>query len=410
MTQFSSHGRCSTARSRSRGDAAAFLLATLLVACSSRTTVTGGGGSGGEGGAAGANATGGATTGGAQAAGGATENGGATTAGEGGTQPTGGTAGETSTSNGGAGAQSGAGNEAGAAGLDNSAGAGMGGQGLADCTADELCVARAAPGWSGPVAVAAAAAAPDCPAEFPASAFDAGSGVDAPSAQCSCQCGELSGSCPATVGFSNYSSTDCSGTPVEVVDDLAPSTCQAYTSGRFEIAAPSTSCEPLGTVVPNVPAPSFSERVRGCSGATLGGTCDNSGICVPEPPAPFDELCVYRDGEHECPTGYVVGSLVYQNLDDTRACPATCNCSPVGGVCELGVNIYNGPSGSSMCGDLAGSRTVSSDEPNCIATGNRVAYFSAPTFNEGSGQCSGADPSPTGSVTAVEPITVCCVD
>jgi hypothetical protein len=271
-------------------------------------------------------------------------------------------------------------------------------------------VQRAAPGWSGPAATAAGSSVPACPAAYPVVAFDAGTSLSAAPAVCDCQCGTQSGTCGTTVGVDVFFDETCEGTPDEVVNNWATSTCQDASSAKLRLPVPNTSCTPTGTVAETVPMARFDNVVRGCEGATLGASCEGDGVCMPAPPGAFDELCVYRSGEHECPTGYPVGSLVHEGFSDDRGCPGTCSCSASGGDCSLTVTTYNGPGGGALCGNTVGYETATTTGDQCVSSGNRIVRFGNPTFVEGSGSCQGADPAPAGSAVAQDPITICCRD
>lgn len=309
------------------------------------------------------------------------------------------------------------GNTAGSGGQESSGGAGatgnQGGQNGSDCASDHSCVPRAAPGWSGPIVSAIAAEPPACPTEYPVLAFDAGTDLSAPDADCACECGALTGSCDDdSVTVTTYSTSDCSGDADSVVSDWETSSCVRFESATFDIAGPtSTSCGGPGSVDEMVAQANFANLVRGCEGATTDGSCADSGICLPEVESPFNDICVYREGEYECPTDYVVGSLVYQGFSDTRGCPGSCSCSPSGGACSLALTTYTGFSGGALCGDFWGSETIRSDDSDCVVVSSgAAARFGSPAFVEGSGQCSGSDPSPTGSATPTDAITMCCLD
>lgn len=335
-------------------------------------------------------------------------------AGRAGTSIDGAAAGEAGTSSGGGGITteagapgqnvSGEGGEAGSA-ATQGGDPGNGGSPSLDCASDQICVPEPPSGWSGPAAVALAAGNPSCPSNFPTLAFEAGDGVTSPGG-CECVCGELDGTCGSMIEVSRYSSGDCSGTPDSTVQSLV-TTCVQKNEGsvRFTMPEPSTSCDE-GSVEDNLGDPSFGNTVSACVGATSEGSCADGGLCLETATAPFDEsVCVFRAGEYDCPAEFPTSLLVYENLTDGRSCPDTCTCNPQGGACRTSVGVFS-EGGCSLASGIA-------SDPECVlssADSHVAAKGSGLSLASGSGECSGVDPAPSGTVTAVDPVTVCCME
>lgn len=291
--------------------------------------------------------------------------------------------------------------------------AGEGGAPASDCAPSQRCAPKRPSEWSGPAALSSGTGAPNCPRDFPTLAFDAGDEVTA-AGGCTCSCGDLTGTCNAALEVSRFSTGDCSGDPDTVADTtIFGETCTTKdaASMAFRVTAPeTTSCAP-GNVVANLSEPSFSNETRACVGATSEGTCGADGQCFERPGAPYsDTLCIFRSGDHDCPSGYPARSLLFETWSDGRACATECECTPEGGECRWSASLRD-----NCTGNINGFPALSSlGAPQCLladaVASQALLINGAPTFMADSGGCLGAALSVSGSVEVAEPVTVCCLE
>jgi len=267
-------------------------------------------------------------------------------------------------------------------------------------------------GWAGPVVLRESAdtkGAVECPAEYPDATAAGGDDLAAPAAQCGCDCGDATGvECELSTTLRNWGSdSTCSiGTPVTSHTLFA------------------TVCNPLGTIISDdsyfqvdpvaidggsclaepsmqlAPA-AFATAATTCGGAALLEGCGDAEVCAPR--AIGDTLCVWQDGDGDCPEGFDGERRLYhRSIDDTRGCNE-CTCGDPVGLCDaanvtLFTNLCNPPvSGfipaTAEC--FAGS-SFSTTSSGILGVGQPNAF------------CVANDPVATGSATPIEPVTVCC--
>lgn len=141
-------------------------------------------------------------------------------------------------------------------------------------------------------------------------------------------------------------------------------------------------------------------RVRLCQPQSLSqGTCAE-GSCAPAVLAPFgngSDICVWRDGEHECPETYPAASTYHRSASDHRGC-GTCSCAPEGPACTEALVLLARP-----------GQFVDAPEGVCTYASFAPVSFA---FIEGTplpDTCQVSSPStPIGSVEVADPVTVCC--
>ena len=92
------------------------------------------------------------------------------------------------------------------------------------------------------------------------------------------------------------------------------------------------SCEPYAWQ--SIPEATFAKRVTACGLPEEAAYCENGDLCTPRPSgSPADEICIFQEGEHECPAGdYSERKVYYRDIDDPRSCP-TCTCGELSGSC-----------------------------------------------------------------------------
>lgn len=214
----------------------------------------------------------------------------------------------------------------------------------------------------------------------------------------------------------------CSGADVKVYE-LLDDSCQnaALDSGGWDgqcnsspnvVSATSAKAGPIGAsgvcassggdaVLPDV---AFLQKARVCS-APGGLGCGAAQTCVAEAGAPFVlSSCVFKTGAAVCPPAYDEQHLVFAGGlgEDTRGCSA-CTCDYAGtcpgttyfysdNICSSGTAFVDN---DGSCKAFAGSKSIQS---------LKVLAAGAPA-----GACSAEGGAPTGGVTGLGPVTVCCL-
>ncbi len=279
-----------------------------------------------------------------------------------------------------------------------------------DCS-DFACVDPPPDGWTlGALAVVSAGdLIPDCGAGWPSSS-EANAGLSAPPAQCDCSCSSPTVTCTlATTAY--YDAFACHWAQLDLLTPTANGACDslANVSGAdatdgldgHPVAVAIASCDPAeGTHT--LPAVSWSDQGRLCQGAGLGGGCDDSQVCVPSSTPPFD-LCISREGDHDCPAPYTEKTLRYGQVVDSRSCDCSCG-QPGNASCTASTEVW--PSSSSCQGSP--STTVPNDG-SCVS-------FEGPPMNgsfrytaTGTGEPCTPSGQPTGEATAADLATLCCL-
>ena len=267
------------------------------------------------------------------------------------------------------------------------------------------CLPPAPPGWIGPSAIydgPTAGRPASCPPVYVQEEIVAGEDVTAAPADCSCGAPTFTGTrCDATASF--FTSSDCSTTPV-TVDVRIPgfNECLArasYSGVRVTAATfvPGTCSFPNPTKT--VTEPSFGRSTIAC-GLAQKASCDGRPDCTasPSPEGGFTRLCIHREGEQSCPSlDYSVRLIAYRGTVDGREC-TPCTGTPTG-TCGSSVKFSSNTGCSIEIGD-AGKTGA------CLpTTGPGIDLRALAASNLG---CTPSGGTPTGDVTASDPITFCC--
>jgi hypothetical protein len=268
--------------------------------------------------------------------------------------------------------------------------------------------------WTGPVLLRESEdpkAKVECPKTYPDDAVAGGADLEADAAECGCSCGDAAGSTCALSTTLHHWGTDptCSvGTPAE----------------SFNVFT--TICNPLGEVIPSdsyfqvepvlveggacapeatldVPPPIFGRTGTTCGGAEMLEGCEDSEVCAPR--AEDESLCIWREGDEDCPEGFEGRrELYHQSLDDQRGCNE-CTCGEPVGLCDnasitMFVNVCNPP----VSGNIVASGEC---YPGSTLQGTQSVIFDVGDPNA---FCVAGAAVPTGEATPIEPITVCCAE
>jgi len=288
------------------------------------------------------------------------------------------------------------------------------------CAGAFACVPAVPGGWSGPVELyAGATPAPSCTASF-ASAYDGNAGLSAPPGTCSCSCGAPNTEC-GVPGLSFYvqaagvcpaSACSTSTLPAGACTTLSD-TSGCGTPFTSAISASAPVVEPAGcTPQPSSSRapPAWATYAQACSSTTavVAGNCGSGAVCAPKPAAPYGAtLCISQAGDLACPlpsggAGYTAKQLFYGNADDQRTCTA-CTCgSLAGATCSATFEAY-----ASTNGSCTGGGDTYAAPFSCEAV-DQPADFRV-TITAQNGACGASQVTPTGSATATDPTTFCCL-
>jgi hypothetical protein len=276
-----------------------------------------------------------------------------------------------------------------------------------DCGAGFACVDPAPANWQGPVVLfdgPSDMAPAACPGDYPNKAYQGGNGLVAEPAQCSaCTCDAPQVDCVLKV-VTGYSDNQCTNASGNVLSQGAPDQCtSASVSGVVGAKADAPSAVPgpctASTEQPTLPPPNWTDAGFACGGATAGGGCANNAACLAKPAAPFGQLCVFRSGDHSCPSGYGDKHTFVDDVVDTRDC-TSCSCGTPDGTCTASTAFYSNPNCNTKLGDLP-------NDGACHAASGTAKSMKTTVTATGSCPPSGGDP--IGSIVeGASKTTVCC--
>lgn len=288
--------------------------------------------------------------------------------------------------------------------------------GPAACGTGNVCAPEVPAGWAGPVVWAETATEdpqPACPEAYAELAFNAFDDLQAPPAECTCECGEPSGvNCAnLTLEFHDGSSS-CAGSADDEYSIGALGACSAgpnivQSNRYFEVEDPGVtggSCTPMDSV--QVPAAGFSQTSTVCGGVVAAdGTCEVGEACLPVPPDGFESrICVWQEGDQECPAGGYADRFVrHAEFADSRNC-TTCSCGTPTGSCEGNVVLWPSSNCSGMF--IAGTVPIGG---TCVQAADSVDSAEAGTLTVQDAACAPMGGVPTGEAEPDEPFTLCCM-
>jgi hypothetical protein len=278
------------------------------------------------------------------------------------------------------------------------------------------CVGDAPTDWSGPVALATAAAsasAPSCAATgYERAVLSKFGAIEEGDANCACTCSAPGNMrCTGTPGLHRVtSSVICEQIGIQSNDPLEyevpENTCVSVQPGRLKAVghtfASSGSCtaQPTSEIDEAV----FRRRMVACeTNDESSAGCGAAQLCVPNLVAPLERFCIYREGEHDCPldTPYTSPTVYFDELEDERSCSA-CTCGSATGVCEGAIFVTTNP-GATCEGELL---VADIGYGTCADTSATTIATSRPSTPAGS--CAPAGGQLQGSVTRNGATTVCC--
>lgn len=240
-----------------------------------------------------------------------------------------------------------------------------------------------------------------CPSDFSIVADYAELPDTIPPPKCACSCG-TSDACALSVTLSDESGMGCDGSVQLTVDPGAcvgnPDADPTTYGVRGQIVAASTpSCASSqdGTI------PAIGETYLRVCDSSAGG-CKATDKCVPSSLAGF-EICVLASADQACPPEYPKKHTIYDpsSIQDTRKCTDTCACAYKSDAdCDGKVDTYS----DAKCTLLSDQQDVG----DCMQSLGTVAVSIGYEPND-AGSCTPVGGGVyTGSVTTMNPSTLCC--
>ncbi len=285
------------------------------------------------------------------------------------------------------------------------------------CPDSHTCVSEAPEDWNGPVTLLRNPRSDDpdpepasCERNYPRVDAQGFADLQAEPAECGCECGSANASACETSTTLRYWADDatCDADIPQTITVFAASCTPLpdfpgsanYTAEPLQAVGGACQAASDEVVVPAV----WNTEVTACGGAELLEGCAEGRVCTPVPEAQDAALCIWREGEHECPDDFEVDRTLYQDIDDTRGCE-TCSCGAPMGICDdARVFLWNG---STCLVPAAGS--ISADA-ECHQGGSTEARAASLSAGQPTAFCSPSEPLPSGEAVGSEATTVCCLE
>ncbi|MFI5309493.1 MAG: hypothetical protein ACHQ53_19205 [Polyangiales bacterium] len=285
------------------------------------------------------------------------------------------------------------------------------GDGKIDCLDEDCgawtCAASAPSGWSGPIVLyEGAKKAPSCEGSYTEIAMHGGTAASADDAQCTtCTCSG-SGACASNLTFAAGSQTDCSGTTCDAMlntgcTELSSTCLSAATAYVQTRVSGGGDCSPSAQS-PSIADATWAKNVLACApgSAPRRGGCGPGNVCAP--PTPFaGPFCILKQGDQACPSGaYTDRRVYYTAIDDTRDCTA-CSC---GQDCAYSWQVFD--DGDTACATPLATKTSAGE---CVTVTPSSGKIRVGATISGAGGCTPSGGAATGSVSASDPYTACCL-
>ncbi len=283
----------------------------------------------------------------------------------------------------------------------------------ADCMTGFICTDDAPDGWTA-VALEQGPGAPPAPVPcdsgaLPESLFIGPAGP----AECSaCSCGSLAGNTCNAPGLSCFvGSNNCGNGQQDWTGNFANGNCakpdigfaislSCRLSSATTVGQPG-SCPPSTSDFPN--KESWVGWVEACAIKTNTGGCTSGTVCAPKPTG-TQSLCVRRDGQQTCPSGW--NSVeAYTDATDDRSCGAcSCMANP---TCTNGTyQVFD----SNNC-DPNGGNPVTIDNNMCRNVSGQTDFGTWSVKKNppaAGGACAAQGGGAQGSMQPKGPVTFCC--
>ena len=268
--------------------------------------------------------------------------------------------------------------------------------------------------------------APGCPRGPTTISYEGHTDLVAPATCEVCTCEPPTGSCTlsstitaSTVGCNIPGGATASFNAPIPWDGSCDGTIQVPGGSAHSVAVePITIADDVCAAGPTIPAKvislSWDTVALGCDVDLPKGPVDRS-ICLPDDLLEQGfALCIFRDGEHDCPkepgTVFTERHVFYQGVQDDRLC-STCSCGPpTGSLCKGQLSLYEG-NDLTCSGTTFAQIPLSSAQPSCLdigLPGQALGGKSAAATTYIPGTCSPMGGDASGSAIPTEPSTLCC--
>jgi hypothetical protein len=292
------------------------------------------------------------------------------------------------------------------------------------CEGDFLCLPAVDAGWTGYVRwnEATGAIKPDaCSGNYP---HQVGallySGLSADEALCQgCTLANTKVVAPqcGAARLELYDAEKCESGSAQVLDSLALGpTCTNVTSlwkstdhdasvveGALEVPA---KCQFKATPNESVNPVQWETTSRLCAGTDAAGVCETGFQCTARPDDNGDELCIFRAGDHECPSsGPTQRHLLYTGATDSRACsPCVAGMTQESSTCTT--EFY----WETWDCDGTEKEALPDESQTCRPYDRGIKYgYSAIVTGATSGKCKVSGGESQGSASESGPQTLCCL-
>ena len=288
------------------------------------------------------------------------------------------------------------------------------------CAVDgaHACVEDAPVDWSGPAAIATAGGSVSSPlcsgTGYEIQVESLFGSLNEGTPNCGCACSTPTGTCGNTICLHRTStSQQCQMAGINIGDTCehtvnVGSCFNVTTSGYYKPMGPNWNATGTCTAQPtaSIPTPSWGRRMVACeTNAADPAGCTSGAQCMPELVNPLEAWCIYRDGEHDCPTGPFSARTIYNDgFTDMRSC-SNCTCGSATGTCTGSVhfsyqNVQN--CSGQLLFDAVGFGS-------CGNIDSSFGLVATPTTPVGSGSCPPMGGALQGSVTRSGAVTFCCM-
>lgn len=293
------------------------------------------------------------------------------------------------------------------------------------CPTKETCPGPCVPlpplGWSLPVLLWSGPQfeAPECPADQASSVQYEGHADPNEPPECpSCSCEPPTAGCELPLFLTVSTQDYCIEDPLAVTYDFSGldpdeicNTDNAMPAGLIKslmvgpLLMTESGCKSVTTLLPKSGDAAWKTFARAC-GYEISPCLDPRALCVSttELPSGFSQ-CIYRSGEHECPSGYPNRRVFYDEVNESRRC-SECSCgAPSGGECSAYVRVYH----DAMCTTVvAGYLLTSKMWCTDIYENSPLAGKTATTPVYEPGACEPSGGELIGSAELIGPSTFCC--
>jgi hypothetical protein len=280
-------------------------------------------------------------------------------------------------------------------------------------TCNSTCVGAPPANWQGPYAIYEGTGSPlPMPPEcaragaYSTDAYDGAGDLQVGPAQCSCECGPVTGAKCGSPTINFYTNPSCMQSCSPATQVIGSTCTMLNVNGcggmHFTLTpgAPSGTCAPASTT--KFPAPEWRTNVRLCGmpAPPPASGCEAGQLCAPPAGFPFESAyCVARMGQWACPSAYPAQRTYYASSVDSRAC-SECACeSPTGIQCSATISTFGDPA-------CNGGLMQEAAPTACSGAATKAAMTTGTTATGGS--CAPSGGVASGSVAPSTPTTVCC--